>query len=883
MPLNRNVGSLVLMMMCAAFTAGRASAYEMADPRGPLLPAPSGHPDAAVMASDIPWLGKAAFVSSGYRSIHVESNFTGSFLFPFHITSDQDQLFVSDATGNIVSIYQIIAGGGVTFVRSFGSSGSGAGQFSGPEQVAVVGNDVFVADFGNHRIQRFNRNTGAYISQFGAFGSGAGQFNSPSGLAYNASNGMLYVSDVGNDRVQMFETTGVYRGQFGAPGSGNGQLNNPYAIAIDSFGRVHVADSVNNRVSVFNASGTWQRHSAIGITGPLGIAIDRSDMMWVTSTSGDIYAYDAQGNYNAYYYGSHTTWEAGYFLGARGITVTAPLPIAPYNGRSAIAVVDGTSQNVQLFSRSAQAIVHPPINSITGIGSFNGQVAFDSAENIYFTSLSLNRVYKYDKFGNLLLSWGSTGTGNGQFVSPYGITVDDNNNGDVADSGNHRIQRFDSNGGYLLQFGAFGSGDGQFSSPANLATDGSWLYVADENNDRIQKFSLTGNYVRKWGTVGTGNGQMNNPLGIAVDRKRNQVYVSEFFGNRVQQFTVFGDFIKILSDSTSGTGALSSPRGMATDQHGNLLVSDGTGGGRVVQFNDNGTYLTNFAVPAANGMGIDLQNGQIHVGSTIGDGIRRFGATIGKTDTVGVFRPTSGEFLLRFANSAGAPNFYAKVAGANSTDLPVVGDWNGDGVDTPGLYRPATSTFYLWEKWLGLNIAAADHVLNFGSAGDRPLSGDWNGDGIDGIGTYRPSTQTYFLKNDFVGAGSTYAVVFGSAGDVPVAGDWNLDGAGSVGAFRPADARFHISNRNVSASVSEDGQYALGAAGDLPVTGDWTHSGYNGIGVFRPSNGTFYLKYDLDNLPADATFAFGTSGDLPIAGNWGAPVDLDRVFRDGFE
>ena len=76
---------------------------------------------------------------------------------------------------------------------------------------------------------------------------------------------------------------------------------------------------------------------------------------------------------------------------------------------------------------------------------------------------------------------------------------------------------------------------------------------------------------------------------------------------------------------------------------------------------------------------------------------------------------------------------------------------------------------------------------------------------------------------------------------------------------------------------------ALGAAGDLPVTGDWTHSGYNGIGVFRPSNGTFYLKYDLDNLPADATFAFGTSGDLPIAGNWGAPVDLDRVFRDGFE
>ena len=99
--------------------------------------------------------------------------------------------------------------------------------------------------------------------------------------------------------------------------------------------------------------------------------------------------------------------------------------------------------------------------------------------------------------------------------------------------------------------------------------------------------------------------------------------------------------------------------------------------------------------------------------------------------------------------------------------------------------------------------------------------------------------------------------------------------------YRNSDRSFHVSNRNVTATVADDGVYALGNAGDLPVVGDWTHAGYSGIGVYRPSTGTFLLKYNLDASPVDLTTSFDGdlvfrdgfdppgSGDVPLAGFWG--------------
>src|SRR5262249_59060781 len=79
----------------------------------------------------------------------------------------------------------------------------------------------------------------------------------------------------------------------------------------------------------------------------------------------------------------------------------------------------------------------------------------------------------------------------------------DDGRGDVyvADTGNSRIQKCDASGTFLLTWGSFGSGNGQFFDRHGVATDGSGdVYVADTDNNRIQKFDASGTFLTTWGT-----------------------------------------------------------------------------------------------------------------------------------------------------------------------------------------------------------------------------------------------------------------------------------------------------------------------------------------------------------------------------------------------
>jgi len=92
--------------------------------------------------------------------------------------------------------------------------------------------------------------------------------------------------------------------------------------------------------------------------------------------------------------------------------------------------------------------------------------------------------------GTFLTTWGSSGTGNGQFNGPGGIAVDGSGNVFVADNGNNRIQKFDNAGTFLTTWGSFGIGNGQFFGPQGVAVDGSGnVFVAEFGNNRIQKFA----------------------------------------------------------------------------------------------------------------------------------------------------------------------------------------------------------------------------------------------------------------------------------------------------------------------------------------------------------------------------------------------------------
>jgi DNA-binding beta-propeller fold protein YncE len=119
---------------------------------------------------------------------------------------------------------------------------------------------------------------------------------------------------------------------------------------------------------------------------------------------------------------------------------------------------------------------------------------------------------------------------------PQGIAVGSGGNIYVADTASNSVQVFDSGGTLLFTFGSLGTGDGEFFSPTGITVDGGGkIYVADTLNNRVQVFNPSGVFQYAFGSLGSGNGQFNNPSGIAVGGGGN-IYVADTFNNRVQVF-----------------------------------------------------------------------------------------------------------------------------------------------------------------------------------------------------------------------------------------------------------------------------------------------------------------------------------------------------------
>ena len=138
-----------------------------------------------------------------------------------------------------------------------GGEGSGDGQFIHPERVAVASDgSVYVADRGNHRIQKFT-SQGVFVTKWGTQGTGDGQFDYPVDVTV-ASGGSVYVADRDNYRIQKFTSQGVFVTKWGTQGTDDGQFdyprghNNPVGIAVASDGSVYVAEIGNQRIQKFS-------------------------------------------------------------------------------------------------------------------------------------------------------------------------------------------------------------------------------------------------------------------------------------------------------------------------------------------------------------------------------------------------------------------------------------------------------------------------------------------------------------------------------------------------------------------------------------------------------------------------------------------------------
>ena len=239
-------------------------------------------------------------------------------------------------------------------------------------------------------------------------------------------------------------------------------------------------------------------------------------------------------------------------------------------------VADTAHNRVQKFNSSGEFV------SQFGVSTGVNGIDLDSAGDVWVVGKTI--VREYSPSGELKLSFGSQGTGNGQFREAQDIAIDPSGNVWVVDSGEFlsattRVQKFNSKGKYLSQFGKLGSGNGEFSYPLGIAADSEGnILVADTGNSRYQEFNSAGEFVRKVGTEGTGNGQFKFPRGIAVDSE-GRVWVTDSGNNRLQRFSSKGAYQTQFGAYGPNDGQFVSPSGIAISGT-SLWVAD-TGNDRV--------------------------------------------------------------------------------------------------------------------------------------------------------------------------------------------------------------------------------------------------------------------------------------------------------------
>jgi hypothetical protein len=202
--------------------------------------------------------------------------------------------------------------------------------------------------------------------------------------------------------------------------------------------------------------------------------------------------------------------------------------------------------------------------------------------------------------------------------------------------------------------------------------------------------------------------------------------------------------------------------------------------------------------------------------------------------------------------------------------------------------KPAIFDDGTWYLRDSLSTGVATSTFRYGRPGDIPVMGDWDGDGDDTVGVVRftgppggPFEYTWFLRDSNGGGAATVTpFVFGDVrfvavdqlGTIPVVGDWDGDGDDTAGVLQYAtdvDGPMRWNLRNSNSSGAPDLSFSYSRGRDVPVAGDWDGDGDDTVGVFR-GNKSWLLNNSNSGGLADISFAYGSASllELPVVGDW---------------
>jgi sugar lactone lactonase YvrE len=356
-------------------------------------------------------------------------------------------------------------------------------------------------------------------------------------------------TDLAFDSVDLLKTTekeqkeGIFVGEVGGVGrDSRGRIfvytrtGHPYATLGDN--RTFYRNG--SKLLQFDANGQFVRElgqDVYGFNAAYGLRVDPQDNVWtIDAGANQVVKFDSEG-------------RVALVLGRKPEAISVrpgppPGAPAPAAGRGGAPEGRGGGGAAAAPGGGRGGASGAAPGSGTPGSTFNrpSDVAWDRAGNIYIAdgmAGNVNRVAKFNKEGNFVKQWGSTGSGDGQFNGPKALAVDAQGNVYVLDSGNKRVQVFDGEGTFKSQF----SGIGNPITMCMTTGPTQYLYISHAGDPdgmedaAIYKVALDGKIVGKFGSAGKQLKQFG--LANSIDcRNENELLVGEMLNWRVQKISL---------------------------------------------------------------------------------------------------------------------------------------------------------------------------------------------------------------------------------------------------------------------------------------------------------------------------------------------------------
>ena len=487
-----------------------------------------------------------------------------------------------------------------------------------PESVIVADGIIYVADSETNLVAMFSIE-GKYQGSIGAkkggfFGGGAEiELKSPHGIAIH--EGILYVTDTGNSKVQLFGINGVFLATLeidSLPDNKDAlekklpyKLNEPTDIALNARGEIYVLDANDGLIKVYGGNGKYLKHlpkdgkPAAFSLGQEGIYIADKDTLTVQRYDFNdklTYSFGAKGEGRGLFK-SITGVAAGMsgqvFVGdgKKGIinifqaetaahleslpkaasrisvridaTVPVQLTKMVWNGKDTLYGVDAENKSIVPI-RNGIASTELKIEDVTPLA-----VAVDKSGALWVLDKGNRRVVKLDDAGAIIAKIGSKGSDKGQLDDPTDIAIAANNDIYIADRGNNWVQVFNSDGGFVRVITK--SATGKLEEPIAIALDSQEnLYVLDKGRNQISVYSAKSEPLFEFGNDKAGAKNLVKPLALMTTY--DEVLVLD--SNQVKVFSRKGQYQRAFSAKGSAPGELDEPIAIAAKDSKTFFISE---------------------------------------------------------------------------------------------------------------------------------------------------------------------------------------------------------------------------------------------------------------------------------------------------------------------